>query len=171
MNHQKEISNTLSQLGVSKAYAGYKYVVYGTSLVIEDKNCLNLITKSLYIDIASHYNTTWECVERNIRTVILSIWKTQNRELLKTLCGGYINERPTNKEFFLLLADYIISLEKFECTAAEADTVICGKGRVYSCPKDGKVCRFIMLLQDKLLETEKKNTALYEINKKIYELL
>ena len=108
INYQEEIQKTLLQLGAKQSYMGYKFIVYGVLNTINDINCLKYISKSLYVDIARKYNTTWQCVERNIRTVVSVIWKTSDQETLKIVCGNRIIQKPKNKEFFIILADYIV---------------------------------------------------------------
>ena len=120
MDYKSEVRNLLLQLEVNRSYTGYEYVVYGVSLVIRDRNCTNYITKSLYLDIAKEYNTSWQRVERNIRTVVKAVWRTKNVSLLKMVCGGQIIKRPKNKEFFLLLSDFVISIYSFEVAATRA---------------------------------------------------
>lgn len=171
MNFQTEVRNTLLRLGVSKAYMGYEYVVYGTSLVMEDETCLDYITKTLYVDIATKFHTTCECVERNIRTVIATIWKTKNRELLKLICGGAIHEKPTNKEFFLYMNAYVLSLNVIEQAAADIDMGCCCNNGDCVCPKDGALCNVVMLLYKRISEMERKNTMLCEIQKQMSALL
>jgi len=114
MNYKSDVRNLLLQLEINRSYTGFEYIIYGVELVINDRNCLNYITKSLYLDIAKEYNTSWTQVERNIRTVVNAIWKNGNKELLKMICGGKIIKKPKNKEFFLLISDYIISMRNLQ---------------------------------------------------------
>lgn len=114
MNYQREVMKVLSQLGVNQSYIGYKFVVYGVDRTIHDSTCLQYISKSLYMDIAFKFQTSWRCVERNIRTVVNVIWKTEDKEMLKLICGNKIIDKPNNKEFFIILANYIISAESSE---------------------------------------------------------
>ena len=85
MNYRRTITSILDSLGANKSYTGYDYVVYGLLLMLEDKESVTCITKSLYIDIAKQYNTTWNCVEKNIRTVVKSVWNSMNSDLLKLI--------------------------------------------------------------------------------------
>lgn len=140
MDYKRELETVLLQLGVNKSYAGFAYVVYGTDLVMKDRACIKYITKSLYIDIALHFHTTKECVERNIRTLIHAVWKAENKELLKLICSDAVTKKPTNKEFFLMLTDYIASREDKEkiielCGGIEHEFQMS-----FICPKDGTIC-------------------------------
>ena len=109
MNYEKVIINTLDSFGVSRSYTGYDYVVHGLMLIIEDSGRIECITKSLYLDIAAHYRTSWTCVEKNMRTLVNSVWNSSNTELLEIIFNKtHRNKKPTNKEFLKYMYDYII---------------------------------------------------------------
>ena len=55
MNYEKIIKDTLDSFGVHRSYTGYNYVTYGLTLIIEDKDRMDCITKLLYPDIASFF--------------------------------------------------------------------------------------------------------------------
>lgn len=111
MNYEKVITNTLDSFGVNRSYTGYDYVVYGLLLIIEDRERIECITKSLYLDIAKHYKTNWGCVEKNMRTVVHSIWNSQNTELLEIVFHKSKRDRkPTNKEFLKYVYNYVIQV-------------------------------------------------------------
>ena len=82
MNHEKEISNLLRRLGVNNSYVGFRYTIYGVIRTVHDPTLLAYISKGLYVDIAVHYQTSIGCVERNIRTLINTIWLHGDRKLL-----------------------------------------------------------------------------------------
>ena len=109
MNYEKVIINTLDSFGVNRSYTGYNYVVYGLLLLIDDPERLECITKTLYIDIAKHYHTSWSCVEKNIRTIVNCVWGSHNPELLELIFSRSNRvKKPTNKEFLKCMYDYII---------------------------------------------------------------
>ncbi len=111
MNYKRIIINTLDCLRAGKSYVGYDYVVYGLTLMLEDESRATYITKSLYIDIARHFNTTWNCVEKNIRTVVHSIWDSADPEMLRLVFkSSDCREKPTNKQFFRYLFEYIVNI-------------------------------------------------------------
>lgn len=73
MNHNTlviEIKSTLDKLIAARTSLGYDYIVYGLLLINEDQTRVSNITKALYIDIAAHYETSWSCVEKNIRNTV-----------------------------------------------------------------------------------------------------
>lgn len=132
MNYKRAIISILDSLGANKSYTGYDYVVHGLMLMLEDKESVTCITKSLYIDIAKHYNTTWNCVEKNIRTVVRSVWNTTNTDLLKIIFKKSGREKkPTNKEFFKYMYDYIVHLTHGTQSADRHIAVICPISNTY----------------------------------------
>ncbi|MCE2603975.1 sporulation initiation factor Spo0A C-terminal domain-containing protein, partial [Pseudomonas aeruginosa] len=64
-----KIRELLCCLGITANYTGFYYTSYAVYLAMEDMECLSLVTKYLYPEVAKHYHTTPACVERNIRTV------------------------------------------------------------------------------------------------------
>lgn len=112
MDQKKLIIKILNLLGANRLNSGYNYIMYGLLLLLEnDRRILNLI-KSLYVDIAAYYNTSWNCVEKNIRHIIKSIWISENDDILKSIFGiSPPDKRPTNKEFFQKMYDFITHYE------------------------------------------------------------
>ena len=109
MDYEKIIINTLDSFGVSRSYTGYNYVVHGLLLILEDDERIERITKTLYLDIATHFHTNWTCVEKNIRTIVNCVWNSHNIELLEIIFNRTNrNKKPTNKEFLKYMYDYII---------------------------------------------------------------
>lgn len=133
MDQKSIIIKTLNSLGANRLSSGYNYIIYGLLLLLEhDQRTLNLI-KSLYIDIAEYYNTTWNCVEKNIRHVIKSIWMSDNDKIIKSIFGSSSSERrPTNKEFFQNMYDYI---EQYNTYHTRQDELI------ILCPVSHQYCK------------------------------
>lgn len=108
LNYRQIISRLLDCLGANNSCTGYDYIIYGLLLVMDDVKRINLITKSLYIDIAKFYNTSWNCVEKNIRAVVNSIWNSGNEELLEIIFKKSLQKKKlTNKQFFRYMYEYI----------------------------------------------------------------
>ena len=138
----------LDSFGVHRSYTGYSYVTQGLLLIIEDKDRLDCITKLIYPDIASLFHTSWNCVEKNIRTVVNSIWESHNTELLKLIFNKSAKDKkPTNKEFFKYMYDYIISLSD---ESLVPDSRVCIR-----CPISNEYCETLELFCRKLLQTMK----------------
>ncbi len=145
MNYRRTVVNILDSLGANKSFIGYDYVVEGIMEMLKDKECVTCITKSLYIDIARRHNTTWNCVEKNIRTVVNSLWDSRNAELIEHIFKKSIKDkRPTNKEFFKYMYEYI--LETGDGTEPEE--------RIISviCPISKRYCGSLSSYYEKMLE-------------------
>ncbi len=132
MDYEKVIVNTLDSFGVSRSYTGYNYVVYGLRLILEDEGRIDCITKNLYFDVAKHFHTTWSCVEKNLRTIVNFVWNSHNIELLEVIFKRSDRDRkPTNKEFFKYMYDYIIQITHEVQIADRHIAVICPISNAY----------------------------------------
>lgn len=113
--YERVIMETLKSLGASKTYVGYDYVLFGLILLFQDKRKITGIVKSLYLDIADYYETTWSCVEKNIRWLIKCMWVSDNDDLLYVIFNKTsADQRITNKEFFQDMYEYIWSVSDRE---------------------------------------------------------
>lgn len=138
MNYEQIIISTLDSFGVNRSYTGYDYVIHGLLLIIEDSEYLDCITKSLYLDIASHFHTNWNCVEKNIRTIVTSVWNSHNTELLDIIFNkSNRDKKPTNKEFFKYMYDYVMQ--------ADEHIQIFGQNIPVLCPISNKYCESLRL--------------------------
>lgn len=146
MNYEKVITSTLDSFGVNRSYTGYDYVIHGLLLIIENQDRLNCITKTLYLDIASHFHTSWNCVEKNMRTIVNSVWNSHNTELLDIIFNkSNRNKKPTNKEFLKYMYDYIIQ--------AGDHVEIAGQQIPVLCPISNKYCESLRLFYIRLAQT------------------
>lgn len=112
---KSKIAAILQELGIPAHIMGYRYLKDAIALSIEDRDCINAITKIVYPEVASKNNTTASRVERAIRHAIEVAWSRGNTEILDRFFGYTINPsagRPTNSEFIALVADKI-RMEKF----------------------------------------------------------
>ena len=110
MNYEKVIINTLDSFGVSRSYTGYNYVVYGLLLILEDSERIECITKTLYLDVAKHFHTNWNCVEKNMRTVVNHVWDSHNTELLETIFSR--SGRTVSNAYCEALSTFYIKLSQ-----------------------------------------------------------
>lgn len=78
------------------------YTAYTVSLCVEQPDCLLLVTKWLYPEVAKRYGTNWKAVERNIRTVSCIIWR-ENRPLLEELAHRHLEQKPRNAQMLAIL--------------------------------------------------------------------
>ena len=66
-DEQQTITDVLYWLGISEKYIGFDYLSYAILLVLRQPERLFLATKWLYPDVAKHYRTNWQTVERGMR--------------------------------------------------------------------------------------------------------
>lgn len=108
VNVEGRISEIFLLVGIPAHIRGYHFLREAIKMVIEDKDCINRITKQLYPDVAKKFKTTPSKVERAIRHAIDVAWargKAEgiNQALGYTVYGNY--DKPTNGEFIALVAD------------------------------------------------------------------
>lgn len=131
MNHNTLVIETnlhLINLLLPETSLGYDYIVYGLLLINEDQTRVSNITKALYIDIAAHYETSWSCVEKNIRNTVNAIWTSENKTILEMIFNRTCMDRkPTNKEFFEYLYDFIFLSQETVPTQSEENvsSILC----------------------------------------------
>lgn len=107
-NMEYRIGIVLAKLGLKISSSGFAFLKYGIYLMASDMDSYRyLITKRLYVDIASHFNTTSSRVERAIRT---SIGNAKYVE--PETCCMYLgnNKQPssyTNGELIITLAELL----------------------------------------------------------------
>lgn len=118
MKTAKKVEHFIRRLGANGSYIGFHFTVSAVTKSIEDRRLLLYITKGVYLEVALENNTTVKCVERDIRTVIGVIWKYGDRELLNTVAGRELREKPNNREFIDMLARFVEEEAEPEETAA-----------------------------------------------------
>ena len=94
----KDIHEMLRHLGGTRNYLGYAYTAHALRLIRQEPERLTLVTKWLYPDVAKAFGTSWQAVERDIRTMVWIIWE-RNPHLLERLAGRPMLKRPGNAEF------------------------------------------------------------------------
>lgn len=100
----------LTKLGVPSHLKGYRFLVTGLQMMVEDPSTADLVTKRLYPDIATAHNTTASRVERGIRHAIETVWDNGNTDDLEAYFGrsvSYYKGRPTNSAFLVRSADLL----------------------------------------------------------------
>ena len=98
-----EVYDILYRLGITAEYTGFFHTAYAVYLAVLNPKRLMLVTKLLYPAVAKHYETSWQRVERNIRTVIGIVWNS-NRALLVELARHPLPEKPNPSHFLAILA-------------------------------------------------------------------
>jgi two-component system response regulator (stage 0 sporulation protein A) len=112
MDRQKSVAirKTLDQIGVKHSLKGYRYIISAIEKALDDRNKLNRITKTLYIEISQENNDTPSRVERAIRHAIEVTWTDGNPVAINKIFGYTVSAakgKPTNSEFIALLTDFI----------------------------------------------------------------
>ena len=97
-DEQQAITDMLYWLGISEKYTGFDYLSYAILLVLRQPERLCLATKWLYPDVAKHYRTNWQTVERGMRYAINLVW-TFRRAQLQQLAQHELNRRPCIVQF------------------------------------------------------------------------
>lgn len=108
MKYERETCNLLRKLGVNNSYKGSRYITYGVGRALCNPELLTCISKGLYVDIACRFHTAIGYVERDIRTVVKTIWEHEDKKLLYEVFGFEIELKPRNGAFIDAIAHYVI---------------------------------------------------------------
>ena len=107
-NIKVKLTKLLHELGVPSHIKGYEYIREGIIELYNDPSIIGGITKELYPDIATKYDTSVSRVERAIRHAIEVSWNRGNLDLMEEIFGHSVDidrAKPTNSEFIVTLAD------------------------------------------------------------------
>lgn len=107
-NLQISISKMLHELGMPSHIKGYQYIREAISMVYDNPEIVGGITKELYPELASKFDTTVSRVERAIRHAIEVSWNRGNWDYMEELFGHSVDidkAKPTNSEFIVTVAD------------------------------------------------------------------
>lgn len=109
------VTNMIHDVGVPAHIKGYQYIREAIMEVVEDEDIINAVTKTLYPNLASKFNTTPSRVERAIRHAIEVAWNRGQIEIHDKIFGYTVNSnkgKPTNSEFIAMIADKLRIEEK-----------------------------------------------------------
>lgn len=107
-NLQISISKMLHELGMPSHIKGYQYIREAISIVYDNPEMIGGITKELYPELASKFDTTVSWVERAIRHAIEVSWNRGDWDLMEDIFGHSVDidkAKPTNSEFIVTVAD------------------------------------------------------------------
>ena len=107
-NLQIAITKVLHELGIPSHIKGYQYIREGIGIVFEKPETIGGITKELYPELASKFDTTVSRVERAIRHAIEVSWNRGSWDLMEEIFGHSVDidkAKPTNSEFIVTIAD------------------------------------------------------------------
>ena len=105
------ITKTVRALGINATYLGYRYLIEGVRLAMEQEDVLLSVCTRLYPAIAAKYHSTPDNVERNLRTVISVCWERGNRTFLESVFSYPLTAKPSVSEMIDALADYCRSVD------------------------------------------------------------
>ena len=86
------VHNLLCSLGITANYMGFLYTACAVELCAMQPECLRLVTKWVYSEVARRYQTNWKAVERHIRAASGMAWE-RNRSLLEKLADRPLLQR------------------------------------------------------------------------------
>jgi two-component system response regulator (stage 0 sporulation protein A) len=107
-NLQISVTKLLHELGVPSHIKGYQYIREGIIMLYENPDMIGGITKELYPEIASKFDTTVSRVERAIRHAIEVSWNRGDWKLMEEIFGHSVDidkAKPTNSEFIVTISD------------------------------------------------------------------
>ena len=107
-NLQISISRMLHELGMPSHIKGYQYIREAILMVYDNPEIVGGITKELYPELATKFDTTVSRVERAIRHAIEVSWNRGDWNLMEDVFGHSVDidkAKPTNSEFIVTVAD------------------------------------------------------------------
>lgn len=107
-NLQISITKILHELGIPSHIKGYQYIREAIGIIYDRPEIIGGITKELYPELASKFNTTVSRVERAIRHAIEVSWNRGNWSLMEDIFGHSVDidkAKPTNSEFIVTIGD------------------------------------------------------------------
>ena len=107
-NLQISISKMLHELGMPSHIKGYQYIREAISMVYDNPDIVGGITKELYPELATKFDTTVSRVERAIRHAIEVSWNRGDWDLMEEIFGHSVDidkAKPTNSKFIVTVAD------------------------------------------------------------------
>ena len=103
IKNEAEIHELLYSLGITPNYLCFFQTVYAVYLAANEPEMLQLVTKTLYPEVAKRCRTDSATVERNISAAAKLAWRT-SRELLQSFAPQELTQRPKPADFLFLLA-------------------------------------------------------------------
>jgi len=107
---EAEVTQLIRELGVPPHLKGYQYMREAIIMCVKDMDVIGQMTKKLYPNIATKFNTLPTRVERAIRHAIEVAWSRGNLDTLNKFFGYTIDVdkgKPTNGEYIAMLADRV----------------------------------------------------------------
>lgn len=112
-NIEVEVVGLLYEMGVPPHMAGYRYLREAIILNAQNRVRDLFSVKRIYQDVAEHFSTTPQKVERCIRNSIEKAWLRNNHDVLDSLLGyndSDISNKPSNAEFIATMTEKISTI-------------------------------------------------------------
>ena len=107
-NLEVDVTNLLLEIGIPAHIKGYQYIREAILMVYDNPEIVGGITKELYPELATKFDTTVSRVERAIRHAIEVSWNRGDWDLMEDVFGHSVDidkAKPTNSEFIVTVAD------------------------------------------------------------------
>lgn len=107
---ENQIAVILREIGVAAHLRGWRYLLTGIELTLQDEGMIHAMTKRLYPEIAAKHGVTSTKVERAIRNAIETAWTTGDLEMQHRYFGSSVSAdkgKPTNAAFIAGIAEYL----------------------------------------------------------------
>ena len=107
----ERITNIFISVGIPAHIKGYQFLREAIKMAVACPDIINSITKRLYPEVATRFDTSASKVERAIRHAIEVAWNKGKIENNNQIFGVKVysgNEKPTNGEFIALVADKML---------------------------------------------------------------
>ena len=104
------IKQQLIQLGISPVHKGYIYLAQGIGICVQRNDCIYNLINEVYKVIAQYHDTTYQCVERDIRHTIRVFVNRKHIDALNKLLGATLytkHDYPSCGELIGYLAEYV----------------------------------------------------------------
>ena len=103
-----EIYSLLNRIGATSNYSGYYYIAYAVMLSIRQPRRLIHVSKWIYPAVAQYFGTNVYAVERNIRTVVNTVWIYYS-DVLEQIFETRFKNKPGNAQFLAIITSYMIA--------------------------------------------------------------
>ena len=99
-----KIERCLKSLGMSLDLKGFIYVADAIEMWLESED---ILLKEIYFSIAEKHNTSWNCVEKNMRYAIKEVRRQGNKSLLSKIFQDFDKSTVNNGMFIKTIGNYI----------------------------------------------------------------
>lgn len=103
-SNSRNIQDILLTIGMPSNLLGFHYIMSALHMIQIDPDYLRCITKGLYCDIATKYDTTPSRVERAMRHAIATTWLNGDIKYINYLFKNCVNPQKNTPSNSLFLA-------------------------------------------------------------------